>query len=355
VAYTPKGAWSSATTYAQGDEVTSGSSLYISLAAGNLNHTPSSSPTWWQNVGGAQQTPWLSDIDATGNYSLLNVKAIGIGIASSAIPLQMAAGTLGGTAGNTLPLSRFSFVADNSVMLNATARRTATGTGWTSAAIRLQHRVDTTDMPYVEFNPDGSDQQALSFGCGSSEWVRLQSNGQLKILQGPVLISAAAPRLFFNVAGHTPTMQVYIDGSDKMVINNDTVATQVGIGKAASYALDVNGDVNLSSGGAYRVNGVAIGSGVTTQGNVTASRALGTVYQNTGTKPIFATVTISANVPVTLSAYCDTASSPTTVVCVASTTGAWIVNLHFIVLPNYYYKVATSGGSPTISTWFEWS
>ena len=47
-AYTPRGAWVSTTTYAQGDEVTDVSILYISLQSGNLNHVPASSPTWWQ-------------------------------------------------------------------------------------------------------------------------------------------------------------------------------------------------------------------------------------------------------------------------------------------------------------------
>src|SRR5262252_9183577 len=52
VAYTPKGAWASGTTYAQGDEATDAGVLYISLQSGNVGHTPVSSPTWWQPVGG---------------------------------------------------------------------------------------------------------------------------------------------------------------------------------------------------------------------------------------------------------------------------------------------------------------
>lgn len=39
--------WSSGATYGSGDIVTFGSALYTSLASGNTNHNPPSSPTWW--------------------------------------------------------------------------------------------------------------------------------------------------------------------------------------------------------------------------------------------------------------------------------------------------------------------
>jgi hypothetical protein len=54
----PPAAWSSATTYALGDQATIFSGLsnttatvYQSLQAGNLNHAPASSPTWWKRIG----------------------------------------------------------------------------------------------------------------------------------------------------------------------------------------------------------------------------------------------------------------------------------------------------------------
>jgi hypothetical protein len=45
-------AWSGATTYALGDTATSGGSMYMSLQAGNLNHTPPAPPgdTWWLQI-----------------------------------------------------------------------------------------------------------------------------------------------------------------------------------------------------------------------------------------------------------------------------------------------------------------
>ena len=107
VAYTPRGAWVSGTTYAQGDEVTYSSQLYISLQAGNIGHTPSSSPTWWQPVGsGSTQTPWLSDIDAAA-HNLTNAGHIGVGVTTPAFPIDVSGdcNITGSYKVNGIPLS----------------------------------------------------------------------------------------------------------------------------------------------------------------------------------------------------------------------------------------------------------
>jgi hypothetical protein len=44
-------AYNSGTTYARGQMSVEGSNVYVSMAAGNLNHTPSSNPTWWALMG----------------------------------------------------------------------------------------------------------------------------------------------------------------------------------------------------------------------------------------------------------------------------------------------------------------
>jgi hypothetical protein len=57
--------WSAATTYAVNDGVLRGGSAYISIQAGNLNHTPESSPTYWKLMatsGGRYDiVSWSSD------------------------------------------------------------------------------------------------------------------------------------------------------------------------------------------------------------------------------------------------------------------------------------------------------
>lgn len=67
------GAWSSGTTYDIGEHATrSGAGfIYQSLQAGNINHTPESSPTWW-----AQFSPWYdtfyADADNPDDYAMGN-------------------------------------------------------------------------------------------------------------------------------------------------------------------------------------------------------------------------------------------------------------------------------------------
>jgi len=80
VAYTPRGAYSSATTYAQGDEATDGSVLYISLQSSNTNHTPASSPTWWQPVatGGIAGHQILDEGAALTQRAALNFVGAGV-------------------------------------------------------------------------------------------------------------------------------------------------------------------------------------------------------------------------------------------------------------------------------------
>lgn len=51
--------WSAVTTYALGDFVLAGGNNYRSLQAGNLNHDPSVSPTWWKFVPSAS---WVMEV-----------------------------------------------------------------------------------------------------------------------------------------------------------------------------------------------------------------------------------------------------------------------------------------------------
>jgi hypothetical protein len=96
VAYTPKGTWSSATTYAQGDEVTYSGILYISLQSSNLNNTPSTSPTYWQQVassgtpGGPAGSVQFNNTGAFGGSSNLmwdntNIR-LGVGNDATVLP-----------------------------------------------------------------------------------------------------------------------------------------------------------------------------------------------------------------------------------------------------------------------------
>jgi hypothetical protein len=56
-------AWSSLTNYAQYDLISKNGNEYISLIAGNLNHDPETSPTYWVRVGG-HLTGQIFQVDA---------------------------------------------------------------------------------------------------------------------------------------------------------------------------------------------------------------------------------------------------------------------------------------------------
>ena len=102
----------------------------------------------------------------------------------------------------------------------------------------------------------------------------------------------------------------------------------------------------------------AINNAVQNQNVVTGARALGTVFQNTGIKPLFVSVSVSCPGGAYAGAYTDAAANPSTVVAEAGSGSGGTapqVQIFFIVLPGNYYKVAAIAGGPGLSIWTEWS
>lgn len=104
-------------------------------------------------------------------------------------------------------------------------------------------------------------------------------------------------------------------------------------------------------------------SGVTTQSVVTGSRALGTIYHNTGLTPMMVTVTVGcvaaggANFG-QAKALTDASSTPTTVVASTfngSATATVYEHLTFWVLPGHYYEVAIVTTTVSLVSWTEWN
>jgi hypothetical protein len=60
------GTYSAAVTYAKGDSVESSGSSYVSIQNGNINHTPASSPTFWQLLASVGATGPTGATGATG-------------------------------------------------------------------------------------------------------------------------------------------------------------------------------------------------------------------------------------------------------------------------------------------------
>jgi len=112
---------------------------------------------------------------------------------------------------------------------------------------------------------------------------------------------------------------------------------KVGVGTTnPSQTLTVNGTFSYSM----------------TQNNMTSSRAIATVYQNTTGRIMYVTVLTTSNNG-TAYAYCDNNPSPTTLVSICSTLSFYNRTNFFIVVPGNYYKVTTDSGGSLMS-WIEW-
>lgn len=132
---------------------------------------------------------------------------------------------------------------------------------------------------------------------------------------------------------------------------------------AASNITDEGTDIKIAVPLKFPDNTIQASSAapVSVQNVVTGSRSIGTVFQNTTSRPIFVSVTSGTTGDGgngAQQAVTDSNPSPTTVVAklgVASTAPLSPLNLFFIVLPGNYYKVTNLIGTYTLTQWIEWS
>ena len=102
-------------------------------------------------------------------------------------------------------------------------------------------------------------------------------------------------------------------------------------------------------------------SWVTQVQDVTATRALGSVYSNRNQFPIWIGVTVavyfSGGFAGLISVKCDLTATPAAIIMQAANSGtaAIYVPINFIVLPGYNYKLTLDSGSGTIQKWMEWT
>ncbi|MBB3267576.1 hypothetical protein FHW79_005237 [Azospirillum sp. OGB3] len=94
--------------------------------------------------------------------------------ATFSVPVQVALGQLGTAVGTEIKVSELGANDGNADFLRAKLVRVQAGVNWTSAAWRLQRRVDVTDQGFVQFGSgvDGDGSNGVGLGGGGST-VRL--------------------------------------------------------------------------------------------------------------------------------------------------------------------------------------
>ena len=148
--------------------------------------------------------------------SYFNAGNVGISTTTPTYKLDIASSGLGTTAGNQSLAQRISTTTSNSDVLEITNTRVSTGTDWQTAGYRIQQKVDSTWMGYIQFN--GNNNGGISFGTGTD-------------VGGPL-----------NV-----TQKVIINGAGSVGINTTSPAT----------TLHVQGTATVS--GSLRLSGSAVG------------------------------------------------------------------------------------------------
>ena len=208
-------------------------------------------------------------IALTGNTERLRIDSngnVGIGTNSPGAKLEVVTAQLGGTSGNQqdLLLLHSPDVLNNTRYIFRNFRH-QNGTSHNSSELRLMRKVDVTDMGYL-----GLRNGAITFGYGSSEKMRMRSDGNFGInvsnptqklhIDGNILLTNSK-NLYFGdtgtkidgVAGGNisfmtgSALRMYLDNSGRLKINTTTsTGPKLIVNQAGDATLSTSG--NMTNG-----------------------------------------------------------------------------------------------------------
>lgn len=193
-------------------------------------------------------------IDSSGN--------VGIGTGQPLAGLDIRKGTaLGGTSGDQLLLTRIHGFTGNQTILEISNLRTSTGSNWQQAGTRIQSKIDSTHMGYMQFNGTGSE-YGITFGAGSSAVSPANVPERMRITSiGNVGIGTDSPSVKLQVAGDatfdggtSTTVNVRCDDAGNATLNlmgGNQGTGRLYVGQSGAYGggIEYNGDsVPVTSG-----------------------------------------------------------------------------------------------------------
>jgi len=227
-----------------------------------------------------------------------------------------------------------------------------------------------TSIPYIEIGDTVDETGNLALGHNGSSsfgWIGLAGrdpgNGEGIVItpgagvgQTKIGIGTTSPGSLLDVKG-----TLRLSGSTSgfvgfapAAVAGSTTYTLPSADGTSGQVLQTNGSGTL----AWATSPVAGGSYGMTNNDVSASRSMATVYQNTTGKPMIVQVTRTIVAPGVegrvITAYEGAANPPTNPIAEFHGLNTWPGSIVFTVPQNHYYKVEDNGTTPNISTGIEW-
>ena len=188
-----------------------------------------------------------------------SAESLGIGTSSPAALLHIgdSSNSLGQTAGDEINVLRLQSDTANTDSLMFTSERLSDGTDWSTAAHRIQRKVDATGMGYLQFGNNSTD--LVTFGKDNNEYARIDGSGK-------VGIGTTSPSGELHVKASSGFAEAYVQGSNSSsgmyLFDQGTEAGlwkvdsgQIAFGTSNSERMRINSNGRITTFNTGNVNG----------------------------------------------------------------------------------------------------